>query len=551
MGWLAWTREKAWSAVSMSVKYTYGTVSHLFEQVGVLPKTIKSLLTHLPSRSVTRNLSYIALHDLLPLVLINLANGYIQQSFSQEGEEENEWSSANYAIQCSLMLLGLAVRAYNFRQGTQLAARTLLVSCRAADAFNQVSPRPQSPLCIEEKCTLTQQIKGSGREVVELQANALAVYLLGCVSGMEGLSKLLSVYANGRYVAKSTTPERCPDHKMIQSEYALALGLGHAGMMVLLKSALTATSGLPPEFCLNTMEQMLLILQIAIAAHLQPPLVRPDEQTLPLDPMDVYERFIGWCTKVIASGLKKQIPALLKGPSRVIPWQAIADSAYSLVNYPPARQFRYMILPPMLHSGYHFIKDPVVKEDWKSFVEQMDRALTFIINKANPYQSNAKIAKMTIRAPKEAATAVIAKTAAWAPQSTAVAVKMVFGFPEFITVSLLIIIGEQKSMDYLRALRTWFGELTIKINEDKDIKLPLPKGPALRGNQPSSVTEEKERPPARIPSQSLLKKNRPDIDPKDLFSSHKGPGTIGIFSASSSKAVKNDTEGLSQKLLQY
>lgn len=542
MGWVSWAKEKAWGAVSATAKYTYGTVSHLFEQIGVLPKTIRSLLAHESSRTITNHLAYIISHDLLPLLLVNFANNYIQQSFSPEyDEEDSSWLSANYFIDCSLMLLGLAVKAYNFRQGTQMATRTILVSLRAADAFNQINPRERSPLCIEEKCTVAQQIKGSGRELVELMANDLAVHLISQIPGMSGVSYLVSIYVRGRYIAKSTTPERCPDHRALESEYALALGLGHEGMAMLLRAALTATSGLPPEFCLKTMEQMLLMFQIAIAAHLNPPLVRSGEQTIPVDPMDLYERFMGWWTKVVASGLKKQIPPLLQGPPSNIPWQTISNSLYKVAHHPLTRQLKYIILPPMFHSEDQFINDPIIKRDWETLMNRTDSVLAFIINKGNPEKS------------------YTVKVAAWAPKSTAAAVKVVYGIPQFITKSLLIVVGEEVSLDYLRAVRNWVGELTIKVNANTEKKLLLPRAPDLRKNmEPSVISEVQDHlkrtstnrnKKAEINPRLLLKKPKPTIDTTKLLPSRAKDSVV--FFPSDSQLKKEPSPLNKNNLLKF
>ncbi len=536
MRWTSWAKEAVWDRglighfVKSTGAYTFKTMAHFFEQVGVLPKVAYSLMTHKPANKISHQMVYITLHDLLPMILVNTVNTTVQQAFSTaDKEEEEQWLSTTTLLSSSLLLLQFAVNAYNFRQGIQMTTRTMLVALSAPEAFNQINPRQKSPLCIEDKCTTAQRIKSGGEELVKLMANDMAVLAISQVPYITLLSKIISIYVRGRYILVSTTPERCATHRGIESENAFALGLGHEGLMTLIRHLLSSTLGLPPALCLNTMEKMLLVFQMAVAAHLTPPLVESGKGTLSIDPLETYERMTGWITKVIAHGLIKEVPRLFEGPGTDIPWNKIVKYFREINNNALTKQIKTLALPSLLHSDQNFVKDPVIQKLWSPLQKQFDTCLMVVLNAGKNER-------------------VLLTLLTWAPGTTSLALKLTFGIPQKLTRALVLVAGDENFRHLLQDIQNWIQSLGT--NTVQLVNLPRP-AVYLKHSDNSlqtPVASTKEEKTETSPAMLGIASGKSSIDPQLLLSRAKQPtADLGFFATEDKKKSDARTASANQQ----
>lgn len=460
MGLFSWAEPlRNNKVVKATTQYSFKTLAHLFEQIGVLPQTALSFVTDNRSNKIVKEMTYIAIHDLLPMMLINAANEAIQTAYAPSDDQEEESLNSAYFVSLSLALLQAGVKAYNFRQGIQLTTRTLLVSLSAPEAFNQIQPREPSPYCKEENCTVTKQLASGGVELVGLMANDMAVWALGNMPYIEPLSNIVSMYVRGRYILKSTTPERCPAHRGIASENALALGIGHELILHSLKKLLSSTIGLPPLLCLDAMDKMVLVFQMAVARHLHPPLVKPGEGILAFDPLETYENFVGWLTEVFVSGVIKHPPTQLFSGPGIIPWDQVKKKLGSLNQHPMTGHLKVLFLPPLMRSDKAFVKDPVISQLWAPLHKQITDALAVMISLGRN-KAVIGIASYTPKTPIK------------------LFLKFTFGVPQKLTHVVVNLLSDPKTSDLIESLRNWF----LRLNPDVEVKLVTPtvRRPALR-----------------------------------------------------------------------
>lgn len=535
MGLISWAKE-TWNndrlakVLKATTLYSFKTVAHLFEQLGVLPQVFYSFTTHKRSNEIARQVTYIAVHDLLPMLLINAANDAIQRACAPtEQQDEENWPNGAYFISLSLALLQAGVKTYNFRQGVQMTTRTLLVSLSAPDAFNQVAPRPPSPYCREENCTFTKQLASGGVELVGLMANDMAVWSLGKISWIEPLSKIVSMYVRGRYILKSTTPERCPAHRGIASENALALGLGHELILISLKRFLSSTLGLPPSICIDAMDKMVLVFQMAVARHLNPPLVKPGEGILAFDPLETYENFVGWLTEVFVSGVIKHPPTdLFSGPGNV-PWGKIKDKLWQLNQHAVVGHFKLVFLPPLMRSDKAFVRDPVISQLWSPLQKQISDTLGSVIS-IGRNKAIIGIASYTPKTPIK------------------IFLKFTFGVPQKLTHMVVNLVSDPETCDLMESLRNWI----LHLNPEADVKLVTPKTtrPALRQIHPAKgVGKEEDTKPLplkAISTEDMLQERDPVvvISPEAILPRFFDPKRNALSTTASASAESPSIEDL-------
>jgi hypothetical protein len=452
MGWLGDTVER-WAnslpvrMVSAPIKFCYNTSYYLYQQLHLLPSTWRALSSNKRANQSIQQMAYIASHDLIPLIIINAGYALIESYLNPSKESAEEGMNSQLLIASVSTLTSMALKLINLRLGTRMTTRMMLVSLKATDDFNKITPRDKSNTCIQNNCGWMDKAKGSGREFIEFAANDLAISGLGKATGLIGLSTMLSIYARGRYIAKTTMPERCPNHRDLQTEYALALGLSHQGINVLVNLLLENTIGLPPAFCMRIIEQMMMLLHIALAAEMTPPYTAPGEQTFVYDPMEKFEDAVGWTSRVIVSGLKKQVPELLKQPGTSIDWRALFLKAKKIYYHPLTEKTKKILLPELLQSTEDFVKDPVVKQDWPSVQKGLDNSLSFIIKFKYENRTYYRVAK-------------------WFPKPTAFALNMALGVPVNASEFAIHFFGDEGVREQLTFLRNWIRSLKLDDAED-------------------------------------------------------------------------------------
>lgn len=476
---VAWVVRKAASlgySAARSIAVTSGTLafntgSYVLQEMGVMLEAMRAMYTHPPSRVVAEgvllslgldtralgkmlqegpskktsiSLLYTASTGFSGVVAVLSVNHYIQAYLKSLGvdssENTSETVSYNLLLTISSTFLNTLANTYALRQGSQMVTRALVSRQAAVRALNQNKEAPQPGSAGVEG--LLAQARNLGTDTYVSLSNQLAVYLLAKVPFMELFTHyLLSPAVQGREILRVLTPERPTLDKGIPLENSLATGLSYQFSQWLLRYGFEATVGLPPALILMTLDQMLMIANMAMAARTKIPYQPRDKATV-MDPIALWEYVsmkeleiqLKGHMKWAAADLPPLIKELMSGPESDIDWQAIGNQLCLVVNHPATRAMQRILLPKMFHSFKDFLNDPVVKPHQDQIRNYLDSLIVFLIEKMN--HPAVKIAKRGKH--------VIASVGS---------VKRVLGIPKSVTLMILREFGSDHLVNFLRSLQ--------------------------------------------------------------------------------------------------
>ncbi len=504
-----WNNATVANVSSSLFKFTVNTTFHILEQGLALRKAVPTLIYNEQARKVINGMTYVVVHDVLPVVALNTLNSSVQNYF-RNGYEENE-ASAAYSLLVSVLTLGnYLVTAYTWRRGTETFVRVAVLDAFAPAAFNSNRTIMPPSLCDELECNTQRKLKGAGRELGILWANEA---LIGGISYLPyvgtPVSKALTVVNNGRYINRSVA-SGCERHKYMEQEFVLALGLTYELASWLMDKGLDATTGPIPYLYLRTLRHILLALSVNLAAHMSLPVVLPKDATI-IDPFYYYERSWRFLIDVFWAGLLKRVPIDFKpipGEAPFLPLSTALQLGTRIFNsdlereggtnsYPLARKIKDLIIPPMFRTAYDFPKDPVLAEYWPAIREGA-------IGIFSAVETHGK-------------TNLVA-TMAWSPKSAAFILDLKFGIPGKLTKIVLMLSEEKDFWALTHAIRGWFE----RHPSTTEIRLVQPKTPllALRDDKPLALPLPISLEPTQTVAaaeQLLSEKPRPPLVEEDVL----------------------------------
>ncbi|WP_133130429.1 hypothetical protein [Legionella yabuuchiae] len=387
MGWLSnvirWGK-RIWRKDSLTAisAYSYQTMHYLFEQGKALPAFTKSFIDHASTRTVANHLFRIAYEDVIPLVLVTYGTDLIHAQCNTYIADEDEQSSATtiFILKSSLHLLETATWIFKVRKQTQLFVRTAIVTLEAPLLFNKNRSSPVMTVCTEAHCSTLRFVQGSLRDIVTYYSTELAISSLRYlpVAG-NTLASFLLTYHNGRYLVSVALPEMCNRHQVLylrqHSELAFSLGIGHAISSRTVNFLLEVLTKIPASYYASSVEQLIFIFHMNVAAHLTLP-NPPKALTRTIrDPIHLFQSTIGFVFDALLVGLKTKIPSLLPNqqPGGLIqtikraPWREIRNIHLWITSNSNARIF----LPKLLHDLPSFLNDPIIKSNWPALQQSM------------------------------------------------------------------------------------------------------------------------------------------------------------------------------------
>jgi hypothetical protein len=410
---------------------------------------VNSMMHNVPTNTVARHLLQIAREDILPLVLVTYTNQLIQSHGKNYLEEEPAypWLSIKTALQIALYLGQAGTWIYKTQKQTQLLVHSAIVTLEAPILLNKSRILAPSNVCLEAQCSTLRFAQGSVRDIVTFFATEFVISLIGYVPIAGGTTaSVLSIYHRGRYVLTIVLPEVCNRHQVIylkeHSELALSLGLGHFSSSFLLNKALEMSTGIPQIYYKSAIDQLLLIVQMSVAAHLHLPQPQKEsKRTLP-DPVLLYQDLIGFLFDVMLLGLKLKIPRMMnareteafKESLKQLPWDNILKFLQLIHDHPAAQ----ILLPKLLRSTELFLADPIIAYDWEAL----------------------RTCMITILETIEALNQHLAiRLSSLAPEAASTLVQAVFGTPKFINKTLLQLIIDP---DVIAVIRKWRSDLQME-----------------------------------------------------------------------------------------
>lgn len=371
---MGWWDTFTWSAKGVG-GIAYRGVKGIFGQVAALPQVGYSVVTHAGTQQIAKDVLRITIEDLLPIIAATYVNNTIQAYGKEYLQGSPNWVSVDTLLQMGLGVMDTATWVYTFRRKKEMEARTVVLVIESSTMLPGASPYPPMTLCQEQKCTVLRKVKGAARDVVAYWATKPMISALRYLPYADNpivaaTISLFEVYFNGRLIMTVALPDLCNRHQMeYLKEYsalALSLGLGYEAMSMLALFSLEQM-GVSLEYATPALRQFLLFASFSIASHMcLPQPVASSSQPIP-EPVDLYQRGIGFGFDVVADGLKKQLPPLLRNRSSQIPWNRIFDGAEKLWDHPCAKVVESIVLPKMLQSEKGFIRDGVVGPHWEGF----------------------------------------------------------------------------------------------------------------------------------------------------------------------------------------
>lgn len=432
-----WNNASLSNAISGTFNFSYNTVASLLEQ---LPAGLR-LLKIAPkprARKLAKNLGRVAIEDVAPYIFFAYAYSLIEEMgqgyLKGYGDDEN-LLSVKTGLQLGLYGLWAINMIYSVRKKTQFTLRASLLTIEAASMFNQEKEHLPMTLCVDEKCSTLRFLKGSIRDLIEYWATNAAIYFVGFVPVAGGkLAAAFSVYHNGRYVMTTMCPKLCAPHQAEYlreySELALAHGITHYVLTQYISSMIAQYSGVPAYYYETIVQQILLILQIGIASQITlPPPVKKSQRQIP-DPIASYQKIIGISVNIVGSGIREQLPNLLKGNEPMVPWEKVPDYLYDFWFHPAVEWIKFFIVPRMLRNLDKFSNDPAIR--W-------DELRTVLLDALGNVQT---VSEDTL-----------VKTARWAPNTSAGMVSAIFGMPKPLIATILNLMNNAMFMNSLGRAR--------------------------------------------------------------------------------------------------
>ena len=424
---------------SMGVgRYAVNTAFQVLEEGLALRTAVPALFTNQKVGEMEDSAGYIAVHDVLPLTLLYAAN-YGVQSYLRN------WADAYPVVSIAAAAVDYGVLSYIIPLGLRAGVRMMVVGALAPSASIASSPIERKSICQEQKCN---QWASSAKEPFILFANDGLVAVIEYIPLIgKYLAPVVRVYAYGDYINRSAISGRCEEHKGLTSESVLASGLIHEAIMQVINYGFSQTIGIPPYLCYRPLQQLVLLLEVHVAAHRNIPSVAPEHASF--NPLAIYEKVIDVTMNVLYAGLKERIPLDFPQGEPIVSLstalQFVTNSLNSdLVSAPKytpglmrniAGKIYVFMTPSMLHSMTDFYSDPVIHKHWVPL-------------------RNGVIHYTDILCPiLESKTLAVA---AWTPKITALAVRTALGVNEKITEMALMLSREQDFRDFAKALKEWF-----------------------------------------------------------------------------------------------
>ncbi|WP_131781933.1 hypothetical protein [Legionella gresilensis] len=528
-GW--WDKIKGWGSalwnsnitaqVTTNVSsFTYNTILKSVELAPATVKTAASVFTHAPTRRIAYNVARIFVEDIAPYVAINYVFDSLKKYTEDELiEKDASWVSTSAFLQTSLALLQVALWAYNTRKKTQATVRMTVVAIEAAKSLSTVNSDLPKQVCIDKNCDLFRYVRGNFRDLTAFWATEVALSLVGYLPLGDKIVPVLSVFHRGRYALSMVLPDLCQRHQVeYLKEYAelpLTLGINELISTTLLSWGIESLTGIPVNYYKPFVSQAMLLTQISVVAHsrLPPPVIQSQRKII--DPIGAYQSFIGFIFDIVSSGLKKQLPLLLKGPPTDIPWQTIYNLAKEVQQNPYTQRIETIILPRMLHSSEAFISDPVIQPYWLYLRERSILALKAIENSKESYL---KITKVATVDPGKAAKLMLMRVAISDPKKAAKLLWLIFGIPKSIGREVLTLLGKKEFMLDLGSIRRKLETLEVKKSLKEVDLSPL----TIQLRQSESDPKKTLIPPP-LPSED--KDENKKVDAKAIINPRKSSGT--------------------------
>lgn len=393
---IKWFWDWTYTPLATATDFATATFTSGLEQSIALKKSIPALASP-ESAKIVKAIIYLILYHIIPLLLLNAANNYLQAILraNYSDEEANTIWCNDFIIPTST-LINWGVWAYTTHRSAHMFAQTLVVDITGAAAFNAAKPKNKilSP-CEQEGCNFKRRIKGSLREPLKLFSYDL---ITGAISYIpwygSSMALFLKIGFSGDIIARAATIERCERHRTTDPATIWSLGLVYTLAEMLMNRGLASTVGVPPYLVHRTMQHILLLFFINNATHMKIDYVPPGQGSLSIDPITAFNVASGTLVDVMITGSKEEISRLLQfklDREPIISMSTILkkltdalNSDLEKINQHQPGFFKVMAkksIPPIYHSATAAINDPVIRIFWPD-IQELARDIIHTVNTA-------------------------------------------------------------------------------------------------------------------------------------------------------------------------
>lgn len=377
-----WTYTPAVKISTFAVNMMFSTL----EQVQALKTSLPALRSE-QSYKIVKAATNIAVYQIAPLILVNMANASLQTAV-RTGRENEEDTTLLYSAMVipAATAIDWIVWGWTTQRSSHMLAQTLAIDTMGAAAFNTTKPKPKikelTP-CELEHCNFKRKVKGSLREFFILFLNDL---LTGGVSYLpyagEMVALILKAGFSGDLITRGANLDRCERHRASAERSKIwSLGFAYVVTEMLLDKALQSTVGIPSYAVHRTMRHMLMLFFINNATHMKIDYVPPGKYDL-LDPVVAYGKTSGFLADIIISGSKAEIARLFQPQPNKKPIISVPDilrrltevlnSDLERLNRPKPSHLKIVakkIAPSIYYDSKAAINDPVFRIFWPDMHE--------------------------------------------------------------------------------------------------------------------------------------------------------------------------------------
>ncbi|USQ13921.1 hypothetical protein J2N86_00800 [Legionella lytica] len=372
-------------AVKVST-FAFNMMFSTLEQVQALKTSLPALGSE-QSYKIVKAATKIAVYQIAPLILINMANASLQTTVRNGRDNEEDASLLyNAMVIPAATAIDWAVWGWTTQRSSHMLAQTMAIDTMGAAAFNTTKPKPKTKEltpCEREHCNFKRKVKGSLREFFVLFLNDL---LTGGVSYLpyagEIVALILKTGFAGDLITRGANLDRCERHRASAERSKIwSLGLAYVVTEMLLDKALQSTVGIPTYAVHRTMRHMLMLLFINNATQMKIDYVEPGKYDL-LDPVVAYGKASGFLADVIISGSKAEIARLFQPQPNKQPFISVPDilrrlteilnSDLERLNRPkpgPVKIVAKKIAPSIYYDSKAAVNDPVFRIFWPDMHE--------------------------------------------------------------------------------------------------------------------------------------------------------------------------------------
>jgi len=456
MGWLTdittWAK-RIWrhDATAATANYSYKTMVYTFDQLAAIPRVVRSVVMHPPTRTVATHLLQVTLTDLVPLVFVSYFNDRVQEYardyIDDPATNHDEWLNPKLAIEASLYVLGALTWAIRTNRKLELIARMAVINLEASALLPGIKSTPPMTACVN-RCP--PMLKGPVSNYVGYWAAEGFIQLVHHVPIVGGpLAAVLDIYHNGHYILTLAMPDLCNDHLAIylreHPEISLSLGLGHATSVWVLSSLAEKFTGIPAHLYANGAKRLMIVTQTAVTMHLHLPAPQKTSSRA-RHPVLFLQDTVDVATEIILLGMEKKISRLLErkesGNFQLISREQVWGMLSKLSKHAHHNRLVQQILPSLLRNPTLFIQDPITRSTWPTVQSELLNAIKIIESLPN-------------RLAVQALSAV--------PNATSTLIETVFGTPKYATKLLLQLIMDPGVIDALKTLRYAIEKLEVDV----------------------------------------------------------------------------------------